>query len=293
MAPQNRQPEELSPADAELLELYLDGQLSEDRAVIVERRIAAEPLLQAVVERQEQLDASLGELFQSPALNAEFLEKLATESDLDQDEQPATVLVRPAKPEATKLDATRPAWRQQGLAVAAMLACVLVWTFYGWDEFIGLVSPEGGYEQITVARLYQDAVEDGFKPEWLCEDDQEFAQTFYDRQGTGLLLKPLPDGVRMAGLAYREGFTKKATSMFAYVDDKPVLLVAARTSEVERGLLKNDTDQQLSVFTRKLGDLTLVEVSPLEGPQLLDSVYEADVPDQPTGHVPGTPVDDG
>lgn len=283
MTPDRSQPESISPQDADLLELYLDGQLSDDRAAEMDRRLAAEPALKAIAERQELVDASLGRLFKAPKVDAAFLAELGA-NDLPSEQQQVTL---PPKPE---LQQARD-WRQTGLAVAALLACVMTWTFYGWDQLQNLFSPAGGYEQITVAQLYQDAVQAGFEPDWLCKDDQEFAQTFYDRQGAGLLLRPLPEGVRMAGLAYRQGFTKRATSMFAYVEDKPVLLVVAQSAKVEAELLRNDSDQDVSIFTRKLGDLTLVEVSPLDQPRLLDYVYRAEVPQAPTGHVPGTPVE--
>ena len=286
MSQPNPNSEKLSPADAELLELYLDGQLEAERSAHFEKRIAAEPGLKAVVRQQTELDGLLGQWCQPPAVDSTFVARLGDGDSASHDQQPSE------QPDKVVLRATKPrspeSWRQRGLAAVALLACALTWVFFGWEQLKSLVTPEQGYTQTTVAQLYQDAVQAGFEPDWLCKDDQEFAQTFHDRQGTGLLLNPLPQDVRMAGLAYREGFTEQATCMFAYADEQPVLVIAARSAEISERLLQVG-DQGLSVFTRELGDLTLVEVSPLDRARILEFFYESEVPSEPTGHIPGAP----
>jgi len=272
------------------MELYLDGQLQRERLAEVERRIATEPALRAIVEQQAQLDQLLGQWAKSPAANPAFIEQLAasglgeggpSDGAAGHEAQPAPLTVRPRQSPSP--------WRQRGLAAAAVLACTMTWVFFGWDQLKSLVAPENEYGHTTVAQMYQREVQSGFEPNWVCEDDQEFAQTFHERQGIGLLLKPLPEGVRMAGLAYREGFTEQATCMLAYVGEQPVLVIAARESQVADRLLENNAEQQLSIFTRPLGELMLVEVSPLDRPRLLEFLYQAEVPAAPTGRVPGAP----
>lgn len=291
MSESNLQPGELQPADAELLELYLDGQLSGERLMEAKKRISQVPAMQRAAMQQERINHSLKKQFQPPAVSEAFLQTLlagGTQPNESLNEPVAeAVVVAPAKPPSDAQ--ARRQRRMQILAIAASLACVAMWSSFGWDQLKQLWQPNGGYEQLTVAQVYRDAVEQGFKPDWLCEDDQEFAKTFADRQGEGLLLKPLPEGIRMAGLAYLSGFTPQATSMLAYVEEKPVLLMVGRKDLVSEASLAINSEQGISVFTRQLGELMLVEVTPFDKPRLLDFVTTAEVPTAPTGHVPGTP----
>ncbi|MEM9352633.1 MAG: hypothetical protein AAGA92_06450 [Planctomycetota bacterium] len=287
MSESTPQPDALDPADAELLELYLDGQLAGDRAAQAQARIAEVPAMQAAVAQQEQIDGSLKRQLQAPAVSDDFLQSLvaggkAVEGDPSAADEAPLVTLPPR-------DANRQR-RTQLLAVAASLACVALWGSFGWDQLKLFWEPAGAYPQISVAQVYQGAVDRGFEPDWLCEDEQEFAQTFADRQGQALLLEPLPEGIRMAGLAYLDGFTPQATSMFAYVDDRPVLVMVGRRDEVSSSLLDGDPAKGIAVFTRKLANLTLVEVTPFEEPRVLDSLTLAEVPSAPTGRVPGAPL---
>lgn len=278
------QPDALEPADAELLELYLDGQLSGDRAAQAEARIAQVPAMQSALAQQERIDSSLRQRFQPPAVNDDFLQALRAGGAVPS--EPAEETLPQVTPRSRDANHQR---RMQLLALAATLACVSVWGSLGWDGVMEVFQPRQGYAQFTVAKVYQRAVRRGFEPDWLCEDDQEFAKTFAERQGQALLLEPLPDGVRMAGLAYLNGLTPQATSMFAYVEDQPVLVVVDRTELITESLLEADKERGLAVFTRRLGGLTLVEVTPFDKPRVLGSLLLAEVPTEPTGHVPGTP----
>ncbi len=287
MSDPNPQPDPLQPADAELLERYLDGQLEGERAAEAEARIAQSPAMQAAVAQQEQIDGSLKRQLQAPAVSDDFLQSLmaagkAAEGNASAADEAPRVTLPPR-------DANRQR-RTQLLAVAASLACVALWSTFGWEQLKLFWEPAGAYPQISVAQVYQGAVDRGFQPDWLCEDEQEFAQTFADRQGQALLLEPLPEGVRMAGLAYLDGFTPRATSMFAYVDDQPVLVMVGREDEVSGSLLQGDRQRGIAVFTRSLSGLTLVEVTPFEEPRVLDSLTLAEVPPAPTGRVPGAPL---
>lgn len=288
-------PNALTPADAELLELYLDGQLSGDRAAQAEVRISQVPAMQTAVTQQERIDNSLKQQFESPAVSDAFLQQLLSTKQAGQESEASPVeeapLVEEASPKVVLRtdDDVRRQRRTQLLAVAATLACVSLWGTYGLDQLKQLWQPNEGYAKLTVAQVYREAVQSGFEPDWLCEDDQQFAQTFADRQGQGLLLEPLPEGVRMAGLAYLKGFARKATSMFAYVENEPVLVMVGRTESVSESLLKADEELGISVFTRRLGELTLVEVTPFDTPRVLSSLRLAEVPAKPTGHVPGAP----
>lgn len=281
MADRPDQPDDLiglEGPDTELLELYLDGQLSGERAAHAEARIAERPALQAVVQQQARIDDALKRNFQPPAVSDDFLAQLL--ADPAETQQPA--VVAPADPLRQR--------RRRLFSVLAVAASLVLCTGIGLQIWRSLLPPAGGYGIRHVAQIYDDAVRSGFEPDWLCEDDQEFAQTFADRQGQGLLLDTLPKEVRMAGLAYLDGFTLQATSMFAYVGDQPVLVLVARTPLVPAAAIEPSPERDVSIFTREIGGLTIVEVSPLDEPRVMDSLRIAEVPETPTGHVPGTPT---
>lgn len=284
------QPDDLSPADAELLELYLDGQLTGTEAERAEGRIAEVPKMQAAVEKQDQINRSLKQHFVMPEVSDDFLQSYLHERAAGEQAEQSPPIVELASRESQpkkSADLSRQR-RSQWLAALTMAACLMVWGTFGWGHLKSMLWPENGYDQRMVAQIYEDAVDSGFKPDWLCEDDQEFAQTFAERQGQGLLLEPLPEGARMAGLAYLEGFSPKATSMFAYVDEQPVLLMVGRTKLVSTDSLRLDKKQNLNLFKRQLGDLTIVEITPLDEPRIMHLLTAAEVPESPTGHVPGT-----
>ncbi|MEN1681636.1 MAG: hypothetical protein AAGJ46_18800 [Planctomycetota bacterium] len=268
------------PGDAELLERFLDGELAPTESAAAEKRFAEDSGVQQAIEIDGLINASLRRQFQAPSVDERFLERLL--------EPPASPDAERKKVAPRTAASKRDKWMRV-LAVAVTLACAYIWGTSGWQQLRELWEPQGGYSERAVAQVYQEAVQTGFQPAWLCEDDQEFAKTFAERQGQGLLLKPLPKGVRMAGLAYLSGVTPNATSMMAYVDDKPVLVMAARTALLPSSLLKPDPGQGVEVFTRQLGELTLIEATPLGEPRVLPYLVTGEVPPAPTGHVPGTP----
>lgn len=279
----------MQPADAELLELYLDGKLAADRMEEARSRIAEVPAMQHAASQQQLIDEGLKRQFQPPAINEQFLEKLKAAGD--KNSSPAQHDSPKVVPRSVALG-NRRQQRTRLLAVAASLACLVAWGTFGLDGLKQFwTSPSNRYAMLTVEQVYQQTVDNGFKPDWLCEDDQEFAQTFADRQGQGLLLKPLPPGVQMAGLAYIRGLTPQATSMLAKVDDQLVLIMVCRKRLVSESLLAHSGEHQVSIFERELGDLIAVEVTPHSEPRILDYLYAAEVPAEPTGHVPGTPLE--
>ena len=116
--------------------------------------------------------------------------------------------------------------------------------------------------------VYAETVDAGFRPGWLCEDDREFAQTFDRRHGQPLLLRDLPEGSRMLGLAYYGGLTPRTTSLLCEVDSQPVMVFIDNSSADAETPLTEPTDQ-LNIFSRSMGDLMLFEVTPLDESRVL------------------------
>lgn len=256
-----------------------DAPLSEREAVIerlldlpaVDRDAAAvEGSVTTALQQQDAIDASLRRQFVAPPMPAELLSRIEESASPD-------VSVATSKTTSRR---TLPNW-----AIAAILLIgVGAWLFQARQLFL---PDDSGYEQVGVVAIYQAEVDRGFEPDWFCEDEKRFADTFAERQGQGVWLRPLPEGVRMAGLAYLKGLTADATSVMAWVDDKPVLVVVEKTNKVPGRLLRADEGSSVNVFAQQIGDLTAIEITPFDEPRVAPSLYLREPPAEPTGRVPG------
>ncbi len=222
---------------------------------------------------QDSIDSSLKRLFNSPEMPSELIDRLANE----------TPTIAPSK--SSKKILGLPQW----VVAAVLLVGVGSWAITGADLAKQFFFPEADpYKERMVAAIYRDSVNRGFKPDWFCEDEKQFAETFDERQGQGLLLQPLPNNIRMAGLAYLDGLSENATCMLAWVEEKPVLLLVEVTRRIPEYLLEDVEGDDLQIFTRKLKNMTIVEVTPFSESRVAEYLYPADPPKANTGRVPGT-----
>ena len=255
----------------ERFERLLDGVLSGEDAAAATREAEDEPSLREEAALQARVDDALRRIYRPP----EF--ELTVEAVEEPHEKPA-VAGRAETPPRTA--------HQYWLVAALLLVCLGLWGRQGlvlWRDH-----KASQYETLTVAQVYRNCVESGFKPDWRCEDDREFAKTFYERQGQAVRLGPLPIGMSMTGLAYVRGLTKDATTMLARVDGEPVMIFVEKTDRTPTEGL--DGDGSVCVHSTTLGPLTLVEVSPFETLKVAPHLQLlGEVPEQDTGRVPGEP----
>ena len=154
------------------LEAYLDGLLEGPDREAFERRIEEQPDLQAAVRQHRAIDSALKRVIGPPPqvrLN------------------PAPDTAAPARPPAGA------GWRlvAKRLAVAAALAGGV---FGAWQIYSVLRPDSGGYQPMawrTLEAVYRDEVESGFEPGWVCENDEEFADSFRRSLRQRLLHHPL------------------------------------------------------------------------------------------------------
>lgn len=258
--------------NAEHIERLLDEKIKQDTSAPREDSIQEESLEQSL-RFQETIDGSLKRLFKAPDIPSELVAELTETS-------PSLPTPLPSK----KILGLPP-W----VVAAVLLIGVGSWTLTGANLINQFLFPEADpYSEKMAVAMYRESVSHGFKPDWFCEDEKQFAETFAERQGQGLLLKPLPDTIRMAGLAYLKGLSEKTTCMLAWVEEKPVLLLVDITKQIPEYLLEDDKSNAIQVFTRKLDNLTIVEVTPFQESRVADYLYPADPPREKTGRVPGT-----
>jgi hypothetical protein len=120
--------------------------------------------------------------------------------------------------------------------------------------------------------IYAERVETGFKPDWVCKDEKEFADTFKKELGVPLAFAPTPQ-VAMVGLAYTSSLSSQTVAFLAHVDGREVIVFV--------DTLKHDShpklpaDSKLHVFRSELGSLVLYEITPLDEPRASGLFREA------------------
>jgi len=231
-----------------------------------ENVLPGDKALRAELEVQHKIDDSLSRMFTAPAIPVNLLERVRHEASR---QKPV-----PASTEETDLRQTT---TQRRRLLFAALAASVAWGFVSW--FVFDKKTDTGYQKLALKDIYQQSVESGFQPDWVCEDDRQFAETFQRRQGQALLLKPIPEG-NMIGLAYLKGLTHNTTAMLAHVEGESVIVFVDR--------LPYDTHPEepswwsgLHLFRKELVGLVLYEITPLAEPRVLDSFYPTDVPELP------------
>lgn len=246
--------------DDATLDDYLDGLLDEEATSRFEARIHADRDLQAEIERQTVVNDALGRMCTpSPEVEQRVFEAVRN--------APAARPVPIARSKAVP-------FYQQRWAIAALVALGVVgtWRLVGVIQQSRIDRDEYGPKPWTsVVTYYDNAVETGFKPEWACETDKEFSDTFKTRFRQPLLLAPGSDTVEALGLGYVNCLTPKTVTLLARVQGKPVVVFVDK--------LKNDTHPELpqtsslNIFRKEIGRLILYEVSPLAKSHVLDLFY--------------------
>ena len=246
-----------SALPSERLNAYLDDQLSPEERAAFEELVQDNEQLLEELKIQTEIKASLKRSFAAPSIPASLLQRIS-ESEAGQKKTPLS------------LEDTKRKKRLQLVLVATAVA--LIWGILGWNM---LVPPKvNEYQQLALHDIYQQSIEQGFEPDWVCKDDHQFAKTFQTRQGQALLLKSIPDG-EMVGLAYLQGLTSETTSMLARVEGKPIIVFIDR---VDRDIQPDEPSKLsgLNLFRKELDGLVLYEITPLNEARVIDYFYSID-----------------
>lgn len=242
------------------LDEYLDGLLDEDATGRFEEKITTDRALQAQIERQTAVNDSLQRRYTPPSgverRVVEAVRKAAAAT-------PASI----ARAEAI------PFYRRRW-AIAALLALGVVgaWRLVGVIEQSLVDRDEYGPKPWTsVVTYYRNAVESGFEPEWVCKDDDEFANAFKKRFRQPLLVAATTGPVVGLGLGYANCLTARTMTYLTRVQGKPVVVFVDRVKKDTRPELPPNSG--LNLFRKELDRLVLYEISPLAEPHVLDLFY--------------------
>lgn len=233
------------------VEAYVDGVLEGEERARFEADMASSPALRAEVRAAQRIDAALRRRFEPPVS-----------------------IPLPAGVEHVRVGRRFVAWG--GLA-AAVLVIVGLAAFLVADR-----GPRIDPARLTpVEVVYRRQVDRGFVPEWKCETDEEFAQVSRDRFGQALLVKDLPPDVEVLGWAYSGAgghFVVSREEMLLLVrrGRERIMAVVDRAEHDRPVNVSGEFDPPLHVFRGELGALVVYELTPGDGPVVVDRLVNPD-----------------
>lgn len=248
----------MKPEDFEkLFDAYVDGLLKGELLERFEAHVRKHPALVERLRVHRAIDKSLREGL-APTIDAERIGAMLAAAD------------RPAKRFVTP--------RRMLLAACAGLVVI------GAASVVFLRQPaaptQTGFMPRKVAfaepaQVYRDLEAAGFKPDWVCADEAQFAEYTMGQFEESFLMRP-EDGVALIGWVKVPVFSSYTGEMMADVNGQKAILIVDRVNDDRT--LEDPSGEGLHLFRRTLGNLVMYEITPGESPALL-----------PLAHQPGTP----
>lgn len=244
------------PNDSQL-DQYLDGVLPPQDEAGFLKTVDSDSLEQAQ-NVQRQIDDSLRRMVAPKQLDEDdiarrFVEARAAEPVVDSQKRFPTNLLNHS-------------WVQVAVAASVLLVASLgAWYF----SESGIIEPV--FNPRSLATIYSETVDRGFKPYYVCDDDVRFAGTFQARLGQALALAKMPASSEMLGISYLGGISRNATAMLCKVDGQEVLVFVDRVGELGQAIATEDVDGDgLNVFVEEKNGLVFCEVTPLDSSQMIE-----------------------
>lgn len=244
----------------EQLERYLDGLLSDEEAAEFLSTIDADEL-DRIEALQSQLDDSLKRLGAISPLDPDVLAKQYLEAR----EPTKNLNSSPSEKTVANVEAGRRQWAKLVLAASILIATGGgIWYALADREVTPFFQPN------SLAKVYVDTVDRGFRPYYNCEDPKRFADTFESRQGQPLTLSELPAESRMSGISYLGGLSRKTTAVLFEVDKQPVIVFVDVAGNRNLDLCVENDSPDLNVFVVKTNGLVFCEVTPHESASMIE-----------------------
>jgi hypothetical protein len=276
----------MNDQNIDMIDAYLDDLLSDDERVEFERRLVSDPELRAEVERQQLIDESLRRVFAPPEVERadEVLAAALSRSGMGRDGADRTdgskIQASGSKIQASPASTSPPSRVLSIVRPIAIAACVGILCFAGYNVYQATqddpfaVVDRGGvmdYEARTLDIAFGELIDLGFRPDWVCESDEEFAETFAKRLQQPMVLGQLPPGASMLGLAYVPSISPDTTVMLGSFENSPVAVFVDRIEREPTRVFATQSGT-LRAHRRVVGDLVMFEVSMLPDAHFLDSI---------------------
>ncbi len=247
------------PAIDALIDSYLDGAMSGAERSAFETRAQSDETLARELSLQRAADDSLRRQFKPPAA-------------------PIGLPGRAEGP-AGRIDGTsggalesagRPRRRKVSTPLAAA-ALILLAVIVGYFTLNG--SPFGPSHS-SAAEVYKRVVDGGFKPEWVCEGPEQFAQYTKDRFGRPWHIDQ-EQGTTLVGWRYSADLLSPDESLLLATRDGQKIVVVADSAANARRVRAGDG---LRVHERETGGLVMYEISPLDQPVIINHITVGPTP---------------
>lgn len=233
----------------EMLERYLDGQLSAEQRSAFQMRLRQEPRLEQELLRQGEVDRVIRRAFAAPA------------------KAPAITLSalrpRPARPRQA------PYWinPKVSLAAAAALFAIALAGWQVWSFIEAVTDMMPAPPQVALHTAYRAAEQDGFRPLIPVS-----AEPFEPNLGQALNIAPPAPDIQPIGFSRCSSFSYCTIMLLARVGSQNVIVFADRVENDTVPKLASES-ADLRIFRRQVGKIVLYEATPLDSPRLLDLFY--------------------
>lgn len=251
-----------------LIDAYLDGAMSDQERAAFEARAQSDEAVARELALQRAADESLRRQFRPPAVPM----NLPTRAVQDTGEV------------AGRIDRTsggagggggagagdgadRPRRRVISTPLAAA-ALILLAVVVGYFAMNGLPFGGGGGSHATAQAVYKQVVDGGFKPQWVCESDEQFAQYTKDRFGAPWQVDQ-DKGVTLVGWRYSADLLGPDESLLLATKDGQKIVVVADAAANARRVRGGDG---LKVHTRETNGLVMYEISPLDDAVIINHI---------------------
>lgn len=235
------------------LDAFLDRLLGPEEEAAMTRQVQHDADLAEKAELQEHIDAELKAMYA-----------------YDESRAPVFPAEAPAPIAFPNVQTARPNRMWRGMAIAAALLLVGIGVrlavFSGNSVTGRTVSPEKVYAKLML---------NGFAPETVCKEKDQFVQITKERLGTPLWVTE-DSSIQLLGWAYNAGFPGKLIGdhtflLLARVDSKEVLVMmdhanSDRTLSVPAG-------SGLYLHRKVVGPIVNYEVSPFATPRIVDRLH--------------------
>jgi len=230
----------MSPDPSDAVDRYLDGLMEEAERKAFERSLEHDDELRAQVEFQARLDASL---------NRRFAPRDVPLADAPLPDAPL--------PDAPAPSPIRLPWG--ALAMAAVLVLAGAVAAY----FVFLSPQRAPFDQPH--EVYAEVVASGFEPREVCTTEAEFIDWMDRKFDQPMVIPTGRAGIELIGWDYDRILTPRTGILLARVDGEEVIVLVDAREHARR--LRGADD--LRLFRRDIGDVTLYEVTPLDEPRLV------------------------
>ena len=244
----------------DLLERFIDGLMSEAEAADFLAGLDNPEEALAQFELQSRINDSLCRSFSFDALDEDALVSQVSAG------LASKVSAEPhVNSPSLKLDSvSRSPWLKMALAASLLLAIgFATWTYSKPNQVEAYFRPQ------SLASLYLETKERGFRPYYNCEDRTRFADTFEARHGQRLALSDMPQGTRMLGISYPGGISPNTTAMLGEVDGIPVMVFVDDAVNRDQVIESVEQGVDLNVFRVEENGLIFCEVTPLDSARMI------------------------